>query len=260
MKKMIFILLITSAILSRAQEYSAELVFEMPLKADFFIGVDDYNALYYAKDNQIIKQWDDITMQFSALQLGKITSIDILNPLKIIVFYDNSNTVVILDNTLSEIERINFSTIPAYRNISHASNAGDRKLWIFNTDEQRLEIYDWGLRKITTQFPPRKSNETLVVSNFNFAWVADDNSLSEYNIYGSFLDENHLKNIEFMSQSHGNLLLSANTIFQYKKKNAREFLKINLPELPLEQLYLNNEILYIYSHQKVKAFRIKLAK
>lgn len=246
--------------LTRAQEYMVEEVFEWPLVSDLFIGVDDYNGLYYVKDNQIIKKIDGTSFQYSALQLGKIASVDILNPLKLVVFYENSNTVVILDNTLSEIERINFSTISEFRNLSHASNAGDRKLWVFNTDEQRLEIFDWGLRKITTQFPPRKSNETIVVSNFNFAWVADDISLTRYNIYGSFLEEQPLNTIELMSQSQGDLLLFANALLLYKKKNTAQFSKINLSDLQPEQLYLNNEILYIYSHQKVKAFRIKLAK
>ncbi len=246
--------------LSRAQEYTVEKVFEWPLISDMFIGIDDYNALYYVKDNQIIKKVDDTSFQYSALQLGTIASVDILNPLKIIVFYENSNTVVILDNTLSEIERINFSAISEFRNISHASNAGDRKLWIFNTDEQRLEIYDWGIRKITTLFPPRKSNKTIVVSNFNFAWVADGKTLSKYNIYGSFLEEQLLNSIELMSQSRGDLLVSANSLLLYKKKNTPQYSEINLSDLQPEQLYLNSEILYIYSHQKVTALKIKSAK
>ena len=43
------------------------------------------------------------------MQLGEISSIDAFNALKTTVFYRDFNTVIILDNRLSEIMKIDFN-------------------------------------------------------------------------------------------------------------------------------------------------------
>lgn len=256
MQKLFFIITFLCALVVNAQEYRLELRDEQPLDADTFVGVDDFNALYYIKDNTIFKKNETNSYQFSALQLGTIASVDIVNPLKISVFYRDSNTVIILDNTLNEITRIDFSGIEDFRNISHARTGGDRQLWIFNTDLQQLEVYDWNQNKIITQFPPQGNNISAMTSNFNFAWVVEENTISLYNIYGSFVEKLALDVPKTLIQSRGNLIVITQEGFFYKAKKSSQFTEVFLPDLQHKDSFLTNEILYIYDGQKMSTFEL----
>ena len=214
----------------------------------------------HIEDNVLYKNDVNNGYQFTALQLGPITSVDILNPLKISVFYEASNTAVILDNTLSEITRINFSTIEDFRNISHVTTNGDKRLWIFNTDLQQLEIVDWNTDQIITQFPPMSVNATMLVTNFNFAWVVNENGIFYYNNYGSFLSKTVLQDITLISQSKGAVILLSQGKLHYKPKESNDFIALDTLDFTIKQLSLNGEILYLYTGQKLITFRLKLPK
>ena len=65
------------------------------------------------------------------------------NSLKINLFYQDMNSVVILDNRLAEIFKINFNTITTYKNVSHISTGNDNTIWLYNQDTNELEVYDY---------------------------------------------------------------------------------------------------------------------
>lgn len=260
MKILIYILLFLTAITATSQSYTLEKVNEVMLDTDVFIGVDTFNALYHIKDDILYKSDVHNGYQFTALQLGKITSVDIVNPLKITVFYGGSNTAVILDNTLSEITRINFSVIEDFRNISHATTANDRRLWIFNTDLQQLELFDWNIEKIIIQFPPMELNAVALTSNFNFAWILNKQGVYKYNNYGSFLDKTPLYNATGLYQSNGDVVALTDGKVNFKPKNSNTFSVLKTPDFTIKQLSLNNEILYLYNGQKLSTFRLKIPK
>jgi hypothetical protein len=90
----------------------------IPLKADVFIGYDSYKNQYFIRSNVFYKKGPDGTFMYNDYQLGRIASVDIINPLKIVLFYEDVNTVVFVDNKLTEIERINFNNVPDFVNIT----------------------------------------------------------------------------------------------------------------------------------------------
>lgn len=229
----------------------------LPLKADTFIGVDDFKNFYYINKNTIYKKGPRDNHQYAALQLGAISSVDILNPLKITVFYESANTAVILDNTLNEIRRINFSSIQEFRNVSHATTANDRRLWIFNTDLQQLEIYDYGTDRIAVQFPPKDANAIAQASNFNFCWLVTQDGIFTYNNYGAFLSELPFKIAGQIQQANGNIIVYSDNTFIYKTKDIADFETLLIDEIDVKQFSLNNEILYIYDGLKVTSFSLK---
>ncbi|MGB0949537.1 MAG: hypothetical protein ACPGU0_05475, partial [Marinirhabdus sp.] len=135
-----------------AQE--AVLLEKLPLGASTFIATDAYNSTYYTKNGVLYKQGGQGSFQFNDFTLGAVTSVDVINPLNIVVFYQGANTVVLLDNRLSEIERFSFNSLPEIVNVGTATNAGNNRLWIFNIDTQQLERYDYRTRKRTPLSQP----------------------------------------------------------------------------------------------------------
>ena len=102
MKKLIvFVFLFTLNFWS--QEFKLDFIEEKEIKfeADQIIGVTKFDEYIYTKNNILYKQTTNNTFQYQNLQLGPITKVDIINPLKIVVFYEEFNSVVLLysDNT-----------------------------------------------------------------------------------------------------------------------------------------------------------------
>ena len=100
---LIFILCTGQAL---TQELVAEFSQEQDLEADVFIGADKFSNIYYTQNRTLHKAETNQVLEYAALNLGEITTVDIVNPLKISVFYKQSNTVVLLDNTLTELSLI----------------------------------------------------------------------------------------------------------------------------------------------------------
>lgn len=236
-----------------------------PLVADRFIGLDNYKNTYFVKDRVLHKQGPDGNFLFNDLQLGRITSVDIINPLKIVVFFQDTNTVVLLDNKLSEIERINFNNLPQFFNISTATNAGNNSLWLFNVDTQQLELYNYGSKLQTVVSQPFPGKLISQASNFNYCFTLMEKSLRAFNIYGSILNEAPSEGYERIIQQNENLIaLKENSLYyipDFAKRNeaiSHETVKLSFPEITIKDLQLTNDFLYIYDGKNLHTFKLTL--
>ncbi|HUR31561.1 MAG TPA: hypothetical protein VMZ69_09010 [Saprospiraceae bacterium] len=76
--------------------------------------------------------------------LGHVHSIDVGNPFKLMVFYRDQQTIVMLDNTLSEINKIILSNWDLH-DITAANLSPDNALWLFDgTKKVLLKMDDTG--------------------------------------------------------------------------------------------------------------------
>ena len=82
----LFCLLIISE--TNAQELTASFVEKTPFAKEEFVGVDKFNNQYSIHNNIFFKleKQTQKQYQFSDIQLGKLFSVDIINPLKITLF------------------------------------------------------------------------------------------------------------------------------------------------------------------------------
>ena len=124
MKYLLTFILLPALIFS--QEIS--LVGTSNIDAEKFIGVDTYDNLYYIKDQILFKKTNSSVYNFKDFQLGELYSVDIINSMNIAVYYQDFNVVVLLDNKLSEIERINFNSIYEFINSSQVAIAANTNL------------------------------------------------------------------------------------------------------------------------------------
>ncbi len=240
-------------------------VSKVPLVADRFIGLDNYKNSYFIKDRVINKQGPDGNFLFNDLQLGRITSVDIINPLKVVVFFQDTNTVVLLDNKLNEIQRINFNNLPQFLNVSTATNAGNNSLWLFNVDTQQLELYNYGSKLQTLVSQPFPGKLLSQASNFNYCFTLTEKKLRAFNIYGSILNEVPSEGYEKIIQQNENLVtLKENSLYylpDFARRNdaiSHETVKLSLTEITIKDLQLTNDFLYIYDGEILHTFKLTL--
>ena len=79
------------------------------------IWVDNLGESYFLEDNNLRKGEDYF---FSDSSLGPITKVDFYNNFKLKVWYQDFNTLVILDNYLNEITRVQFNKASSVFEIS----------------------------------------------------------------------------------------------------------------------------------------------
>ncbi len=230
------------------------------LEADIFVGVDNYNSLYYIKDQVLYKDDRKTLYNFNDFQLGEISSVDIINPLNVLVFYSDLNTVVLLDNHLNEIERINFSMISEFINVSHASLAGKNQLWIFNIDTQQLELFNYRSQRKIVVSQPVDGEIISKASNFNYCYLLTDAYLRIYDIYGSLLSKYPMDGFESMAFYNKNLITEKDNELYFIPESFQLGKKIFSPDFNIKDLQLTQDFLYIYDGKQLHTFSLKLPK
>lgn len=228
-----------------SQQNVFEIIDKKPLQADALVGVDSYGDIFFVQENTLYKQLADGMYNFKDFQLGKIGQVDILNPLKIIVFYPDVQTVVVLDNKLSEIQRVNFAMTPPFLNVLGASAANDNRIWIFNQDSQQLELYNYINKSHQVLSGPVAERYVMQKSNFNFCYVLTDKSLRVYNIYGSLIQQLENTGIEKFDINQNQVALWVNGEAVLLTAD-NQMMVYNFQDIHVKDLYLTNDFLYIY--------------
>lgn len=180
--KWMLIFFFSSSLIAQAQISASQ---SISLHCDAFYGVDDFENLYYNTNNVLYKKGTDKRLEFYDIQLGDITSVDIINPLKILVFYRDTQTLVFLDNRLNEQLRLEFNLLKPQRFIEHARLAGERRLWLYNMDLSRLELYDYINDRLINSTTPIKEPVIDMQSDYNFCHLVTENAVITFNSYGS---------------------------------------------------------------------------
>ena len=257
MKIWIVTLLLVSFSIVAQKPVDAIFIKETPLKAKTFIGVDNFNAMYVIDKDVLYKKDNAKTISYNNLQLGSITSANVSNPLKINVFYRDFNTVVILDNRLAEIIKLDFNSLEPYKSISCVSPGHDSTLWIFNQITQQLEIYDYNIQKTRAKTMPVSSSVLDIKSNYNTCWLLTDNYLYQFNYFGTLVKKTKNDGYTAIAEDNENIILKKNHSLYYLKKNTNTIVPIHLPNLLIKQFSVTNETLYIYNNETLKEFQLK---
>lgn len=233
------------------------------LTADGFYGVDDFNSIYYQRNNVLYKKNDAATQQYFDVQLGELTTVDIINPLKVLLFYRDTQMVVILDNRLNERQRIHLSELQPYRYFNEARLAGERRLWLHDLDQNRIELFNYVTNEMVLTTPVMRMKVGQVHTDYNFCHVYGGNELWSYNSYGSrtgklVLEESAL----FMGFDFEQLIVKTSDRWRLytfdKEYRFRESeITTNLPnQISIKSLYLKAGKLYIWNGKQVAVYDI----
>lgn len=101
--------------------------------------VDNSGNIYIVdQKNRFIKHDTDFKeiYRYASNKNGLITTIDVSNPLKLVVFYDDFNQVRILDNTLTVMKELDLSH--QFLDVTACGASNDGNLWIYDPIQFKL--------------------------------------------------------------------------------------------------------------------------
>ena len=240
------------------QSIETSFVKKTQLNVDVLVGIDNFESSYFIKNNELFKTEKDLVLStYSNIQLGHITSANTFNPLKINLFYKDFNTVIILDNRLSLMFKMDFNRLQPFKDITHISIGNDNSIWLFNQNTQELENYDYKTNTTRIKTLPIQSEILDLKSNYNFCWLLTKDFIYTYNYVGSLLSKIENNGFTKLIQTNGNLILQKGNQLFYLAKETETIIELEIPKLLIKQFLVTNETLYIYDDGFLHEYRLK---
>jgi hypothetical protein len=226
---------------------------------DNYLGFDNQKNQYGIKNNVIIKR-STTNFEYKNIGLGKITNIDFQNPLQIIVFYKDFNTVVLLDNQLNEIKRIDFNLNPELIQLEAVGLSAQNQLWIYDGITNKIGLYNITNDYLKWISTPIKSGIKNYFSDYTFFyWTDTTNQLFSSTIYGTVNTlgtvPKHDK-MQLLSNSTA-LYLHENEIYFYEITKERSS-EIKLTENFVGNFFFKDGILAIFTQNIITNYKLIL--
>lgn len=240
---------------------SATLISHFKNTSDTFLGYDSFGYSYQINNNVFSKIREKELLEYKNVSLGNISKADLQNPLKIVLFYEDFNSVVLLDNQLNKMTEINFSqnVIPIV--VSGIGMSIQNQLWIYNTLNQQIGLFDYLKNEYKTVSIPLTEPIKYYQTNFNmFYWIDKKNNWYSCDIFGkiSLLGKvADFDKIQFIDSSKY-IFSKANMLFlkEINKSGTVTVSEIKVLEKTFDNFDYKDQILSIFTATDISNYKI----
>ena len=141
----IFSLLFTFCFASFAQSDSSFVPF-VKIKGDIMaFAADNFDNIYLLNSSDQIKKingnGDSVAVFNNVRRYGKVAQIDVSNPLRVLLYYKDFSTVVVLDRLLSIRTTIDFRKQDIFQ-VQAVCLSYDNQIWLYDEFEHKLKKID----------------------------------------------------------------------------------------------------------------------
>lgn len=228
--------------------------------ADEFVGIDNLGYYYYIKNNVFYKQKETEIWQYQNVGLGEITKVDLINPLKIVVFYENFNKVILLDNQLNEVNVVDFSVLTDVIIAHNVGMCGQNSLWVFNSMNQQVGLFNYENRKYTVLNQAIKNLLLFSQTNFNsFVWIDDSFKAYQMDVFGKVQFLGIIPNfdvIQFVSDSQ--FLFTKDNKLYHQKEAVLQPIELESIEKSIKNFSYKDKILTIFTGKEISTYNLIL--
>lgn len=224
------------------------------------VKIDNLGNFYYIEDNTLTKQNNISKWVYNNVSLGKISFIDVINPLKTLVFYDKFNTVILLDNQLNETTKFNISEIDNEIIATNIGMASQNQIWLYDQSTKQVSMLNYLSMTIRGIGNPIQGEIKYFQSDFNyFYWIDKNNNWYCIDIFGK---TNLLANIPLYENiqiiNNEKILFSNSNAIYYLNTKSNAVFEIDIFENSFENFYYNDQILAIFTDQQIKNLKIRI--
>lgn len=261
MKKAIYLMLLIGFLgFGQHQKLKTTALQTTELENKTFIGFDGLGNNYYIKENVLIKGDNAKKWEYKNVALGKITSVDYLNPLQIVVFYEDFNTIITLDNQLNEIQKLNLFDIDNTIFASKIGLAAQNQFWIYNSLTQQILLFDYLKNTSKNIGNPIQGDIQYTQSDFNnFYWIDEINNWYATDIFGKvtlLANIPPFEKIQIIDSER--ILFSRDNVLYCLNNLTKTVYEIEIVEKSFQNYYYKDQILAIFTNQQIKNYKIKL--
>ena len=191
----VLLMLLLNVFTIRAQEDSA-FKFNRSIPGIFTnFCIDNLDNLYLLNPSDQLKKLsnrdDSIAVFNDVRRYGKLYSIDVTNPLKVLLYYKNYSTVVVLDRQLNIRNSIDFRKQNIFR-VKALATSYDNNIWIFDEQDLKLKKIDEQGKVLLETIDCRQLFDTVpspeqIIDRDGFVYLYDPlRGFYIFDYYGSF--------------------------------------------------------------------------
>lgn len=181
--------------------------------------LDNLDNLYIVSSTGQVKKFDasgDSTGIYNQVRnFGKLTSIDVSNPLKLILFYRDFSTIVVLDRFLSAITTIDLRKFSILQPVA-AGLSYDNKIWVYDEYDNKLKKVDEQGHQLMETIDFRSVfNQSIspqkIINDNGLVYLADTlNGVFVFDNYGSFQKKIPLVKWQSIAVNKNNIISTSN--------------------------------------------------
>ena len=156
------------------------------------ITIDHLGNLYIIQ-NALLQKYNEngqFLFSYSNFSFGNITSVDVSNPMKIMVFYQETGTIMFLDDRLApvsnKIDLYNFQ----YMTVSLAAYSSDNKIWLYDevhADIIALDIYFKEIHRVHYNFQEFNPTQFQEISSKMFFMHNPEQGVFLFDFFGTYI-------------------------------------------------------------------------
>ncbi|WP_439881454.1 hypothetical protein ACSX1A_20275 [Pontibacter sp. MBLB2868] len=195
------------------------------------VSKDRNGNIYFLGPNRNLLRLDPLGRplgNYSPPTRGRISGIDAWNPMKILLFYQDRQELLLLDRFLRPIVSTNLTDLNYQGTAKVASLASDDNFWLFDETNLTLSKLDLQLRKTTIETPlnlildKERFNVKLLREYQNMVYLLDANGIFVFDNLGNYKKKIPVAGLNFIG-------FLDNDIY-YVKDNKLHFLNLYTSE------------------------------
>jgi len=230
-----------------------------------FITTDDLQNVYViTAENSLVKFDSTGRKQFVYNQnrFGQLEFVDATNPLKLVLSYPDFGTVVMLDNTLSEVGVVLLKQFGVYNYATVCFSSRDNNFWVYDEDDYKLKKLDRNGNIIITSTDMIMQLGEVVHPAYmqeanQYLYVSDTSKgILVFDLYGVYFETLPFKNIKkFEVKGDRIFFKEGDHLHSYQMKTLEEKL-IALPATnDFIDVRLESNRLYLLSKSELSFYR-----
>lgn len=266
----LYLLLAMLAIPARAQQdTTTQLTFShsLPITSPTAISADKSGRAYLLDPKRNLFMLDSLgrpVNTFSPPSRGRITSVEAWNPMKLLLFYEDRQELVLLDRFMRPIAATRLTDLGYMGNVRAATLASDDSFWLFNESDFTLSKLDMRYQQPIVETPLAL---ILDKDRFDVRFIREYQNtvyLLDYNggIYVFDNLGNYKKKLPFTSVSY--IGFKGNELYFVKDKQLHFFDLYQLQErtipLPTDKDYLtalvSGTTVYLFTRDQADVYRL----
>lgn len=159
-----------------------------------FLNVDNLSNIYTVREDELMKYLPSgkFFARYSNLKLGSITTLDVMNPLKILLYYRDFQQIVFLDNQLSvNSENVSLEKL-GYEQTDLVCASVNNSFWIYNKQNNELIRFNENSKKIAStgnlkQVLQADLNPNFMMEHNGYLFMnSPENGIYVFDIFGAF--------------------------------------------------------------------------
>ena len=226
---------------------------------------DNLGNIYLLNGNSLDKYDSEGTLlkTYSNKNLGSISGVDAANPLKIFLFYESFQQVIILDNMLApSSDPVSLETL-GFNQTSLVCSSHNNGMWIYNKQNFELVRLDQNFQQtnktenITRQTLSEVNPDFLIEQNNNIFLNDSAKGIIVFDIYGTYNKTIPIKGLTHFQISNEELIyFKGGKMKSYNMKTLSEE-EINLPTTEIFDARTEKEKLYLLKQKSLDIYHVK---